>query len=37
MRKSTKPLQNLQGFCKKLQKIEKTVKKSCQMHLYALQ
>ena len=26
MRKSTKPLQNLQGFCKKLQKIIKTVK-----------
>ena len=26
MRKSTKPLQNLQGFCKKLQKILKTVK-----------
>ena len=25
-RKSTKPLQNLQGFCKKLQKIIKTVK-----------
>ena len=26
MRKSTKPLRNLQGFCKKLQKIIKTVK-----------
>lgn len=26
MQKTTKPLQNLQGFCKKLQKIQKTVK-----------
>ena len=27
MRKSTKPLQNLQGFCKKLQKNNKNCKK----------
>ena len=35
MRKSTKPLQNLQGFCKKLQKIIKTVKnnKNCKKYL----